>query len=122
MTLPEFCSPSNNAEDLLAGAQDRFGFIPNAHRVFSVSRRFYESYLTLFGLFSEADSLSEEERHIVFLTVSNFHDCGYCVAAHSMMAVGSALSNEQVEAIKNRQPLDNMVLSHPVMSESRMVE
>ncbi|BFM17897.1 hypothetical protein R50073_40800 [Maricurvus nonylphenolicus] len=122
MPVQAFCSSSNTSDDLLENASERFGFIPNAHKVFSLSRSFYEGYQKLFELFSDSTSLNQEEQHIVFITVSRINGCGYCEAAHKMMASQSGMAQEAVEALLSGKPLNNLKQEALRMTVKKIVE
>ena len=70
------------ARPLLAQSRERFGAALNLFGKMAESPALLEGYLRLSDLF-ENSSLSAAEQAVVLLTVSRFHECGYCMAAHS---------------------------------------
>jgi AhpD family alkylhydroperoxidase len=52
----------------------------------STSPALAEAYLALWDIFQRKTDLTDAEQHVVVLTVSRFHECHYCMAAHSMTA------------------------------------
>ncbi len=102
-TAPEAAKP------VLATAQQAFGFVPNLLGVMSSSPALAEAYLTISGLF-EKTALSTVEQQVVLLTVSHFHECRYCMAAHSAIAAMQQLPADVVTAIRNDQPIENTKL------------
>jgi len=92
------------AKPLLEMTQQAFGFVPNLIGVMASSPPLAEAYLTISGIFDKT-GLTPTERQIVLLTVSHFHSCGYCVAAHSVIAGMQDVSADIVEAIRNNQPI-----------------
>ncbi len=92
------------AKPLLEMTQQAFGFVPNLVGVMASSPALTEAYLTIAGIFDKT-GLTPTERQIVLLTVSHFHQCRYCVAAHSVIAGMQDVSADIVEAIRNDQPI-----------------
>jgi AhpD family alkylhydroperoxidase len=83
-TLHTVDSAPKDSQPQLLDAQQELGMIPSLLGVLSESPQALEAYRALAKLFSQS-SLSILERHVVWLTVSSFHQCHYCVPAHSMM-------------------------------------
>ena len=92
------------ARPVLEAAQQAFGFIPNLMAVMASSPALAEAYLTLSGLFEKTD-LTTTEKQVVLLTVSHYHACHYCMAAHSALAAMQNLPADVVEALRNDQPI-----------------
>jgi uncharacterized peroxidase-related enzyme len=76
-----------------------YGGIPNLHGVMAAAPRLLEAYQALNKLFMQ-NSLSNPERHVVWLTINVENGCTYCVAAHSMIAAMSGMDAEAVEALR----------------------
>ena len=85
-------------------AEAMFGMIPNLTRKMATSPALAQAYLELTGLF-EGCSLSAQERGVLLLTVSRFHGCDYCMAAHSMTGRMTGLPDAAVDALRDDQPL-----------------
>jgi len=100
-------SPSLPAIELAIAT---FGFVPNLIGVMAASPALAESYLALSAIFETKTSLTSVERQVVLLTVSRYHECRYCVAAHSMAAEMQQVPPEIVGAIRNDQPIPNSKL------------
>lgn len=97
------------ARPLLENTEKAFGFIPNLMAVMSTSPALTEAYLTLSSIFDKTD-LSPTERQIVLLTVSHYHGCSYCMAAHSAIAEMQKVPEDVVKAIRENQPINNRKL------------
>jgi uncharacterized peroxidase-related enzyme len=82
-----------------------FGFVPNLIGVMASSPALAEAYLVLAAIFDQKTALSPAERQVVLLAVSRFHECRYCVAAHTMTADMYGVPPAVVEAIRNDQPI-----------------
>ena len=94
----------SGAKNLLQQTQDNFGFVPNLIGVMASSPALTEAYLSIAGIFAKS-ALTATEQQIVLLTVSYFHQCNYCMAAHTAIAGMQNVDPEVVDAIRNNQPI-----------------
>ncbi len=67
-------------------ARAQLGFIPNLYAGMANSPGLFETYLDGYGRFREGSGFTPVEQEVVFLTISRFNGCGYCMAAHSVVA------------------------------------
>lgn len=93
------------ARPSLEAAASAFGFIPNLIGVMASSPALAEAYLSLSGIFADKADLTATEMQVVLLTVSRFHECRYCMAAHSIAADMQNVPGDVVEAIRTDRPL-----------------
>ena len=93
----------------LQNAEQTLGMVPSLLGVLADSPQALEAYQALATLFAQS-SLSITERHVVWLTVSSFHQCHYCVPAHSMMATLDGVDKQTVDNIRDNQPLKDAKL------------
>ncbi|MFK5949610.1 MAG: carboxymuconolactone decarboxylase family protein [Methylococcales bacterium] len=89
---------------LLQQTQKNFGFIPNLIGVMAASPAVTEAYLAVADIFSRSN-LSATEQQIVLLTVSHYHECHYCMAAHTVIADMQQVNPEVVQAIRDDKPI-----------------
>ena len=89
---------------ILDATQQAFGFIPNLMGVMASSPALAETYLTVSGLFDKTD-LNATEKQVVLLSVSHFHGCQYCMAAHSAIAAMQQVPADVVAAIRTDKPI-----------------
>lgn len=94
------------AEVAFDKAKSSFDMVPNLIRVLAESPQAAEGYMRLSDMFGQS-SLSPEEQQVVLLTVSTFHECTYCVPAHSAVARMVGMAEEHVEALRNGEPLSD---------------
>lgn len=87
------------ARDTLRGVAKAYGFVPNLLAGLANAPAALRAYLGLAEQFSQS-SLSAAEQQVVALSVSTFNQCGYCVAAHSVLAA-RALPPAQIEALRH---------------------
>lgn len=92
------------ARPILAGAQKKYGFVPNLLGMMAEAPALLNGYTTLSQIF-ESSSFDATERQIVLLTVSFENGCEYCVAAHSVIATMQQVPSEIVQAIRLGQPI-----------------
>jgi len=92
------------AKDLLEKTQQNFGFIPNLIGVMASSPAVTEAYLSVAEIFS-CSGLSAMEQQIVLLTVSHYHECCYCMAAHTAIAGMQNLDADVVQDIRDGQAI-----------------
>lgn len=84
-----------SARPILAGAQQKLGFVPNLYAGLADAPAVLDAYIAISGHF-ERTSLSPVERQVVMLAVSVANGCEFCVAAHSMIAKTMAGVEEAV--------------------------
>lgn len=84
-----------------------FGFLPNLIGIMASSPALAEAYLALSDIFQTKTGLDGTEQHVVLLTVSRYHECHYCMAAHSTTADMMGVDSGVVEAIRNDRPISD---------------
>jgi AhpD family alkylhydroperoxidase len=98
-----------------------FGFVPNLLGVMATSPALAEAYIALSEIF-EKSGLNATERQVVLLTVSHFHECRYCMAAHSMIADMQQVPADVIEAIRTGSPITDTKLEALRIYVKRLVE
>ncbi|MBS0420971.1 MAG: carboxymuconolactone decarboxylase family protein [Proteobacteria bacterium] len=81
---PETASDASRA--LLEDAKRRIGFIPAMYANMANSAGMFDTYIRGYDHFRGESGFSPPEQEVVFLTISVFNGCTYCVAAHSFIA------------------------------------
>jgi len=94
----------DEAKAVLQMAKNTFGFIPNLLGIMSNSPALAEAYLSISGIFDKS-GLTPTERQVVLLTASHYHECHYCVAAHSAISAMQNVPVDVVDAIRINQPI-----------------
>lgn len=92
------------SKESLEGSIKAFGMIPNLHGVLSESPETLEAYKTLHGLFQNT-SFNAEELTVVWQTINVFHECHYCVPAHTAIAGMMKVDEKITEALRNETEL-----------------
>lgn len=100
------------ARTVLEKAQAQVGFIPNMYRGMANSAGLLETYLDGYARFRAASGFSAAEQEVIFLTISRFNGCDYCMAAHSMIAEKkSGVSAGVLAAIRAAKPIPDARLA-----------
>lgn len=102
-------SDQNAPEDsqrALLEAKGAYGFIPNLLGVMAASPQALEGYRTLIDLFMKS-SLNTVERNVVLLTVARENECGYCKAAHAVIADMQKVEPGITDALLRGVPIDD---------------
>lgn len=94
------------ARRVLDKARAGVGFVPNMYKAMVNSPGLLETYLDGYARFRASGVFEPAEQEIVFLTISRANGCGYCMAAHSMLALKkSGVPEADVEALRAGKPL-----------------
>lgn len=92
------------SKELLENSKKAYGMIPGLHGVLAEAPGAFEAYQTLHNLFVNS-SFNEEELTVVWQSINVYHECHYCVPAHTgiahMMKVDAALT----EALRNNEAM-----------------
>ncbi len=83
----------------LESVEKRFGNIPNLSGVLAEAPIAAEAYDILFNLLMKS-SFTPTQRHVVWFTINAYHDCHYCMAAHTFLAKGEKVSEDVIETAR----------------------
>lgn len=100
-TAPEASVP------VLENVEQNYGFIPNIYDIMAESPAAITAYTQVTKTLQEHAALTPQEQQIVMIAVSRENGCGYCVAAHSMVAGMAEVPEETVAALREGRPLDD---------------
>jgi len=109
------------SREVLSGAKEAYGFIPNLLGNLANSPAALKAYTTLSGIFGES-SFSPTERQVVMMAANRFHECTYCVAAHSVLAEMQKVPAEVIEALRNDTPIADQKLEALRTFTTRVIE
>ncbi len=79
--------------------------IPNLYAALAHSPGLLSTYRHGYEAFRNDGGFDATEQEVVFLAVSQFHDCRYCQAAHSAIAAANGVDSEVVRAVVTARPL-----------------
>lgn len=89
---------------LLGQSKRSFGMVPNLHAVMAEAPGLLEAYKTVGTLFGNS-SFDADEQTVIWQAVNVYHNCHYCVPAHTGVAKGMKVSDEITDALRNETPL-----------------
>lgn len=105
VTVHSVQSAPEAAKGFLEKAQATSGFIPNLLGVLANAPAALETYLTVSALNGKAE-LSLAEREVVQLIAATTHECSFCVAGHTSVALNKArLPQPVVDALRGSHAL-----------------
>lgn len=92
------------AKPMLAGAKQSYGFVPNLLGIMADAPATLEAYMNLGDLLAKT-SFSPVEQQVIALSVSSYHECEYCMAAHSGLAKMAGIGDADLAALRADGPL-----------------
>ena len=101
---------SDAAKKVLEQVKRHYQFIPNALGAMVESPEAVRAYLILDELVREK-SLTDEQRHVVFLTIAREFNCSYCVAAHTAFAQMGQVDNKHIQNLREGEALSDPKLA-----------
>jgi len=88
------------SRSLLEGVKQAFGAVPNVFKVLAHSPAVLGSYLQ-FHQANQGSSLTDLQREVVALAVSQVNGCEYCLAVHTAIGGKAGLSAEQLRSARD---------------------
>ena len=83
----------------------KMGKVINIFQGMGNSAAALKAYLSMSGALKQGE-LSTEDREVIYLAVSEANGCHYCVSAHTVIAGGAGMSEEQIKAARKWKPVD----------------
>jgi len=112
-----------DAAERLAAAQKATGMVPNMYAMMANSPGLFSTYLDGYQRFRSGSGFSPAEQEAVFLTISRFNECHYCMAVHSFVADNvSKTPTEVTDAIRDDRPIDDARIGAIVAMTRSMLE
>ena len=108
-TIHTAATAPQGAREALEGVQKQFGFVPNLMGVMAEAPSTLKAYLNLMQFLGET-SFSPIQEQVVALAVSHVNACTYCMAAHSAVAKGVGMSDDDLRALRDGGPLKDTAL------------
>lgn len=107
---PEQASPL--ARQRLAEARKGLGFVPNMYAVMANAPGLLDTYVHGYERFRALSGFTPAEQEVVFLAISRENGCGYCMAAHSLIADRmSGVPVAVTDAIRDGTPIPDPKLA-----------
>lgn len=98
-TIHNTDSAPAGSKEQLESAKQRMGQIPNLYGVLAEAPIAVEAYDVLGGLLMKS-SFTPSERHVTWFTINAYHDCHYCMAAHTFLAKGENVPDDVIETAR----------------------
>lgn len=114
-------SAPDGAKQRLQAAQDSMGMVPNLFAVMANAPQLLEAYQTLDSLFQEA-GFDKNELTVVWQTINVYHDCHYCVPAHTAIAKQMGADDAITKNIKQDEALADDKLQALRVFTERMLD
>lgn len=90
---------------LIEKSKKAFGRLPGLHAVMAGSPALLEGYQVLHKLFAEGTAFDADEKTVVWQTINVYHECHYCVPAHTGIAKMMGVSDDISNALRDETPL-----------------
>lgn len=104
--LVEVEDAPEESKRVLESTRQKIGMIPNMYRGMAHSPGLFATYVDGYNRFRAQSGFSPAEQEVVFLTISRYNECSYCMAAHSTLAdTASNVPVEVTDAIRDDRPI-----------------
>ena len=87
------------SRERLQEVRARYGRVPNVYGVLAEAPIAVEAY-DLLGNLLMRSSFTPTERHVVWFTINAYHNCHYCMAAHTFLAKGEQVPDDVIETAR----------------------
>lgn len=89
-----------DAAEIIGKVKSKYGFVPNLLGALAEAPPAAEAYLAL-GDAVGASSFTPTERHVVWFTINAYHECHYCMAAHTGIAKMEKIPEDVIETARS---------------------
>lgn len=96
--VPARSEVNETSQNIFDGLQKQVGMVPNLYATFALSETALATYVQLQSV---KTSLSNKEKEIVNLVVSQVNNCRYCQSAHTAIGKMNGFTDEQIIEIRN---------------------
>jgi uncharacterized peroxidase-related enzyme len=114
-------SAPEEATPMLEKIEDDLGHVPNLYGELADAPAVLDAYLSLDKRFRNTE-LTPLQRNIVLLTASRANECEYCIAVHSSELTEAGFPTEEIEHVRNVEPLSDDRLEALRLFTHRIVE
>jgi uncharacterized peroxidase-related enzyme len=116
-------SVSEKSREILNAAQKSLGFVPNMYKGMAGNTSTLDSYTHSYDSFRKNAGFTPVEQEVVFLSISYFNNCGYCMAAHSFVGdMMTKVPKEVTDALREGKELPDPKLNALSEFTKTMVE
>ena len=93
------------SRELLDSAKAQLGMVPNMYAEMANSPGLLGTYRFGYDEFRRHSGFNPAEQEVVFLAISRFNGCAYCMGAHSVIADGNKVPTEVTDAVRAGEPI-----------------
>ena len=93
------------SRELLDSAKAQLGMVPNMYAEMAHSPGLLGTHRFGYDEFRRRSGFNPAEREVVFLAISRFNGCTYCVGVHSAIADQSKVPTEVTDAVRAGEPI-----------------
>ncbi len=93
------------AVPLIEKSKAAFGRLPGLHAVMAQAPSLLDGYQVLHRLFAEETSFDADEKTVVWQSINVYHQCHYCVPAHTGIAKMMKVDDQITNALRDETPL-----------------
>lgn len=108
--------------EILKASLAQSGRIPNMYALMANSPGLLSTYRLGYEAFRAESGFSKIEQEVVFLSISRFHECTYCVSVHSAIADRNRVETSITDAIRNGSVIQDERLERLRLFTIAMVE
>jgi len=102
---------TGKARSLLESAKRQMGFTPKMYGAMANEPALYEAYSSGYAAFRQECGFTPVEQEVIFLVISRWNGCHYCMAAHSFVADKmSKVPPDVTDAIRDGRPIPDAKL------------
>jgi len=94
-------SAPTGSKEILQASLVQLGRIPNMYALMANSPGLLKTYRLGYDAFRSQSGFNKTEQEVVFLAISRFHECTYCVAIHSAIADMNRVDPEVTDSIRS---------------------
>lgn len=98
------------SRELLDAAKAQLGMVPNMYAGMANSPGLLGAYRFGYDEFRRHSGFSSAEQEVIFLAISRFNGCNYCMGAHSTIADGNKVPTEVTDAVRDGEPIGDAKL------------
>jgi uncharacterized peroxidase-related enzyme len=99
-----------SSRELLEDAKATLGMVPNMYAEMAHSPGMLSTYRFGYDQFRRHSGFNPAEQEVIFLAISRYNGCAYCMGAHSVIADGNKVPTEVTDAVRAGEPIGDAKL------------
>ena len=112
----------DGSRELLDAAHAQLGMVPNMYAEMANSPGLLGTYRFGYDQFRRHSGFNPSEQEIIFLAISRFNGCAYCMGAHSAIADGNKVPTAVTDAVRAGEPIGDAKLQALNVFTTTMVD